>query len=304
MNELILTNELLENILEFIKIRRYSYITYNQYSARLIAFFKKYKVLNRENLMHYLKKIKYPSERTILTLINEYCFQENIDFRITIPRMISKERKFPKTLQIEEIKLMILSAPKPYDLMLRCIFNIGGGLRISEAIKLSWNHFRWIEWLKEKEDGILVIKDTKRGKNIVVNVPKQLMNDLYLFAIEKDLLNEWRVPVGGVVFPMGIGEWQSDLYQYDLEKWKQEYLKHSYDWFRYNILKKYCEKAIGKKINVHMLRHSRATDLLDQGIPIERIRELMGHSKIETTMIYAKMNPKKTLEVVKGINEI
>ncbi|MBU0488098.1 MAG: site-specific integrase [Bacteroidetes bacterium] len=53
------------------------------------------------------------------------------------------------------------------------------------------------------------------------------------------------------------------------------------------IMRQAIEKsAIKKKVNLHSLRHSYATHLLEQGVNIVKIKELLGHAEITTTMIY------------------
>lgn len=44
--------------------------------------------------------------------------------------------------------------------------------------------------------------------------------------------------------------------------------------------------GIVKHASVHTLRHSFATHLLLAGVNIRKIQELLGHKKVETTMIY------------------
>jgi len=44
--------------------------------------------------------------------------------------------------------------------------------------------------------------------------------------------------------------------------------------------------SITKEISLHSLRHSYATHLLEQGINIVTLKELLGHANIVTTMIY------------------
>jgi integrase/recombinase XerD len=55
------------------------------------------------------------------------------------------------------------------------------------------------------------------------------------------------------------------------------------------IVKETAQKAkITKRVYPHLLRHSVATTLLERGMPIEQIQKFLGHSKLETTQIYAE----------------
>ena len=44
--------------------------------------------------------------------------------------------------------------------------------------------------------------------------------------------------------------------------------------------------TITKEVSVHSLRHAYATHLIEDGLNIVTVKELLGHAKIETTMVY------------------
>lgn len=62
-----------------------------------------------------------------------------------------------------------------------------------------------------------------------------------------------------------------------------------------------CMKQAGLEqyaFSAHSLRHSFATHLLDNGTDIHTIKELLGHSKIETTMVYLHLQKQKRAALV------
>lgn len=62
--------------------------------------------------------------------------------------------------------------------------------------------------------------------------------------------------------------------------------------------------GLGKDLSSHNLRHSFATHLLDSGTDIHTIKELLGHSKIETTMVYLHLQQKKRSALVSPLDAL
>lgn len=71
------------------------------------------------------------------------------------------------------------------------------------------------------------------------------------------------------------------------------------------VIKKWVSKAgINKDVSFHTARHTFATLLLsDAAVPLEIVKEFLGHSNIETTEIYAKITDKKKVEAMEKLNK-
>jgi len=65
------------------------------------------------------------------------------------------------------------------------------------------------------------------------------------------------------------------------------------------VVKKYAEQNLGRTdIHCHTLRHSFATGLYEKDVPIERISQILGHSKLDTTMIYSHISLERKKDAV------
>lgn len=64
------------------------------------------------------------------------------------------------------------------------------------------------------------------------------------------------------------------------------------------MIKQVLERtAIEKKISLHNLRHSIATHLIAGGLPLEYVRDFLGHTFLETTQVYTRINRKQILAI-------
>ena len=72
-----------------------------------------------------------------------------------------------------------------------------------------------------------------------------------------------------------------------------------------NLFNKYVKKAnITKNVTVHTMRHSFATHLLESGISIYHIKQLLGHSNINTTCVYLHLIKIKSLNITSPLEQM
>lgn len=97
-----------------------------------------------------------------------------------------------------------------------------------------------------------------------------------------------------IVRPQLVKEGNKDVKEFFLSTWGKAMTRQRF----YEIIEEYGKQAgIMKKITPHMLRHSFATHMLNNGTDLRVVQELLGHADISTTQIYTHMDMERLREV-------
>jgi site-specific recombinase XerD len=242
--------------------------TFNNYArclAHLALYYKcspeQLDVEQVEDYLYYLKKQhSTPSEsffkHTVYGLRYVYRMLGMDARRISLPQ-IERQKKLPVVMSAEEVRLM-LKTPKylKHRLILATLYDCG--LRCFELRKVE---LRDVDFDRK----MLHVREGKGRKDRYVPLSDHLIRGLKTY-----------IKVDG---PQG---WLFNG-QPDEEGKPTAYSQRGIQWIVKQTRK---ELGLEKPITTHTFRHSYATHLLENGLDLVSIKELLGHAHIETTMIY------------------
>lgn len=170
---------------------------------------------------------------------------------LTIPRP-RKEKKLPQVLSMDEVRdvLTALSNLK-HRAVLTTVYS--AGLRLSEVCMLKPADIDSHRMLIR----VVQSKGNKDRYTVLSTVALELLREYWLKFRPKEWLFETRP--GTAMSERTVQK----IFQHALEKTK-----------------------IQKKVGIHSLRHSFATHLMEQGVALPVIQQLLGHRSLRTTSVY------------------
>ena len=195
-------------------------------------------------------------------------------------------KTLPKTLERSEIQRLLNAASKNFQaagteyqiwLALRdmCILELlfSLGLRVGEAAALNVEDYR-------KEDQSVLIHGKGSKERVLFLSSPEVCQKISAWL----RIRETRCMKDHAFFPRRLGKRMS---VFSIE----------------NVFAKYQKAAkISQSATPHSLRHSFATQLLNNGAGIRDVQELLGHSSIVTTQIYTEVSIKRKREVLMRYN--
>lgn len=215
---------------------------------------EKYKIMRKANVGNRTINLELAALKHMLnTAIKWRKLNENPMKKVS---KLPEEKRQPKFFTEEEIQKLYQACKRNEHLLPIVKLALSTGLRKSELFSLKWADIDF-------NNGILYVKKSKSGKSREIPLNNTAMESLT--SVEKHNKNEY-------VFCNENGE-------------------------RYFGVRTSFEKALKKVglkergVGFHTLRHSFASHLIMRGADITTVKDLLGHSKIETTMIYAHLTP-------------
>ncbi|OHB70284.1 MAG: hypothetical protein A2W17_07860 [Planctomycetes bacterium RBG_16_41_13] len=303
---------------EALRLRHRSYSTEKTYITWLRSFRgfineKTPSQLTNGNIQDFLRSLAVerrvsPSTQNqalnALIFVYRHVLEKDIgDKELNAVRAVYK-RRLPTVLTAREAHAIFDHLPGIHRLM--AMLTYGCGLRLQECLSLRIKDI-------DLEQNIVVVRAGKGDKDRRTMLPESLKDDLiaHISGIRGLYDQDREMDMNGVYLP-GVLE---KKYPNAGKEWGWFWLfpskslsvdPRTHTVRRHHMHPASLQKAfktavtktgITKQASVHALRHSFATHLLESGYDIRTIQELLGHSNLQTTMIYTHVASKNILSV-------
>ena len=243
-----------------------------------------YKTINKEEIRGYLKYLdslnrsKSSISRNLSALRNFYSYLININITDNNPfksiRNPKKDKKLPNFLQHDELKTIFDSIDMSTSLGLRNRLIIellyATGIRVSELTSLKLSN------INQNNNEIRILGKGNKERIVFYGEYAKKYLNLYINEARDELLD------GNKSEYLLINNNGTPLTSRGVELVVNEVVKKA---------------ALKHNISPHVLRHTFATDLLNNGADLKSVQELLGHESLSTTQIYTHITNERLRSV-------
>jgi integron integrase len=222
-----------------------------------------------------------------------------------------RPRRLPSVLAQEEVGRLLTALKGSCGLMARLLY--GAGLRLTECTNLR---VKDVDFSTNQ----ILIRDGKGFKDRVTMLPEAVRGELLEWVKRLKLFHERELQAGrglatlpyalGRKYPNIAKSWQ---WQYVFPSGKVVWDAERKVWRRHHVFEDTLQRAVSaagvlaqieKPVSCHVLRHSFATHLLEQGCDIRAVQQLMAHKNVATTMIYTHVLKKPGIGVKSPLDRV
>jgi integron integrase len=311
--------KLMEQVQEVLRYYHYAYRTEQTYCDWIKRFLKFYEMkrhprdMGAPEVEAYLShlasegKVAASTQRQALNAII-FLYREVLDIELgdISPVRSKRQRRPPAVLTQNEVQQILRSMEGTHRFMAQLLY--GCGLRLMECIRLRIQDVDF-------GNGRVFVRGGKGGKDRTVVLPETLRESLAEHIEKVSLLHgsDLREGFGEVYIPDALARKYPNAcrekgWQYVFPSKSRSVDPRGGKTMRHHVKESGLQKAVKsavrqvgivKRVGCHTMRHSYATHLLENGINIRMVQELMGHKDVKTTEIYTHvMN--KDIDAVKS----
>lgn len=263
--------KILKKLNEEMVLRGFSVKTKKVYSYWCLKYLSRSSSnLSTESIRSYLlelhkKGFSKSSIRLVVAALKFLlCSVLKIELNITDIPIPKKKKQLPKHISKDDILKLINSYKNlKHKLVVSLLYS--SGLRVSELANLKRENINI-------DESTLFVSSGKGDKDRYTIFARSTIKDLLKYLCQTEFKTKY-------LFEGRNGKYTVKTIQ--------------------KIIENGCNKAKINKITPHILRHSFATHLLESGTDIRLIQKLLGHSRVDTTMIYTHVT-NSTLRGVKS----
>ena len=223
----------------------------------------------------------------------------------------SKGKMVPTVMSSREVRDVLAHLEGVHLVIAKLLY--GCGLRISEAVRLRVKDIDF-------DNRLIEIHKSKGDKSRLVPMPEDLEEPLRRFMASRETLHQHDLADGfaSVWLPHALARkwpsahrefrWQYLFASSRLSRDPRTRRIHRHhiqaDTFSRRLRRGVEAVGITKHVTSHTFRHCFATHLLWSGTDIRTIQELLGHSDVQTTMIYTHVMNRRDIQVVSPLDRL